>query len=188
MSRPFSWITRFDLAIDGWFTPLRGNPVPDRIFAVASQLGDWSLIWHLVSTAQALRSDSDAHRAQRLVLLIVAESLIVNQGLKRVFNRSRPGERPEISDQLRLPTTSSFPSGHASAAVFATVVLAEGDPTLRAVMVPLALVVATSRVYTRLHHPSDVAVGALVGWGLGHAATALWPAPHQQSTRRRSPT
>lgn len=188
MNHLLSWVTKFDLTVDGWFSPLRGEPVPDRVFEVASHLGDWSLIWHIVSTAQALRSDDDARRAQRLVLLIVAESLFVNQGLKRVFNRSRPGERPAISDRLRRPVTSSFPSGHASAAAFATVVLTEGDPAMRAVMVPLAIVVATSRVYTRMHHPSDVAVGALVGWGLGHAATALWPAPHQRIPRRTSRT
>ena len=188
MSRPLGLVTKFDLTVDSWFTPLRGKPVPDRMFEVASQLGDWSLIWHIVSTAQSLRSDDDARRAQRLALLIVVESLFVNQGLKRVFKRSRPGDRPAISDRLRSPTTSSFPSGHASAAAFATVVLTEGDPVMRAVMVPLAIVVATSRVYARMHHPSDVAVGALVGWGLGHVATALWPAPHQRHPRHSSRT
>lgn len=167
---PSAWVARFDATTDGWFEPLRGRPVPDKAFEVASQLGDWGLIWLMVTNVLAFRSDEDLARAPRIVAAIMAESIIVNQGIKRLFKRGRPGNRPLVSERLRVPRTTSFPSGHASSAACATVLLAEGDPAVRAAILPLAVLVATSRIYTRMHHPSDVVAGAVVGWAIGRAA------------------
>lgn len=170
----------FDEFVDQAFDPLRDRALPDRVFEIASHLGDWGLIWLIFTTAQALRSDADANRVPRLVTLFALESLIVNQGIKRMFKRGRPTERPEISSRLREPVTSSFPSGHASSAAFAAMVLTEGDPCLRPLVAPIAIVVASSRIHTRMHHPSDVAAGAVVGWLLGRAARRWWPDPHRR--------
>ncbi len=183
--RPASRVARFDAAVDDLFDPLRGHAVPDRVFEVASHLGDWSLVWILITTAQALRSDDDLRRTPRIVATLAAESLLVNQGIKRLFNRGRPRDRPAVSDRLRVPLTSSFPSGHASSAVCAAVVLTEGDPALRWLVWPAAALVATSRIYTRMHHPSDVAAGALTGLVLGKAIVALRPDPHRHQPTRR---
>lgn len=166
---------RFDGFVDGWFDALRGRPVPDRVFEIASHLGDWGLIWQIIACAQALRSDDDIARVPRLLTLFALESLIVNQGIKRLFNRARPDDRPDVSSRLREPITSSFPSGHASSAAFASVVLTEDDPGLRPVVLPIAVIVATSRIHTRMHHPSDVVAGAAVGWALGVLAKRVWP-------------
>ncbi len=179
------WVARFDTAVDDLFEPMRGHAVPDRVFEVASHLGDWSLVWVVATTAQALRSDDDLRRAPRLVATFAAESLLVNQGLKRLFKRGRPDDRPLVSDRLRVPLTTSFPSGHASSAACAAVVLTEGDPTLRWLVWPAAALVATSRIYTRMHHPSDVVAGALTGLLIGKAIVALRPDPHRSQSAPR---
>ncbi len=166
-------VAAFDARVDAWFDPLRGRPIPDRIFEIASHLGDWGLIWNFLAVALALRSDDDARRAPRLVTAFGLESLIVNQGIKRLFRRSRPEGRPEMAGRLREPLTTSFPSGHASSAAFATVVICDRNPRLRPIVTPLAVVVATSRIHTRMHHPSDVIAGAGVGWVLGRIALAI---------------
>ncbi len=69
-----------------------------------------------------------------------------------------------MSKQLkRQPITTSFPSGHAaSAAAFATGVALE-SPAWGAVVAPIAVSVAASRVYTGVHFPSDVLAGAALG-------------------------
>ena len=38
-----------------------------------------------------------------------------------------------------------------------------------------AAVVASSRVYVKIHHPSDVMAGAALGLGLGRVARRAWP-------------
>jgi membrane-associated phospholipid phosphatase len=37
--------------------------------------------------------------------------------------------------------------------------------------------VASSRVYVKIHHPSDVIAGALVGFALARLARRAWPFP-----------
>ena len=39
----------------------------------------------------------------------------------------------------------------------------------------VAAVVATSRVYVKMHHASDVVAGAALGALMGHAARSLFP-------------
>ena len=69
---------------------------------------------------------------------------------------------------MRRPSTSSFPSGHASSAVFAAMVLSGWDgPLLSILWFKIAAVVGISRAYVRIHHGSDVIGGAVVGVLLG---------------------
>jgi undecaprenyl-diphosphatase len=105
------------------------------------------------------------------------ESALTNGAIKSAFRRVRP--EPEIAEGplpygMRRPITSSFPSGHATAAFTAATILARtghGD----AFWYALATIVAGSRVYVRMHHTSDVVVGALVGLALGRAVQRFFP-------------
>jgi membrane-associated phospholipid phosphatase len=168
-------IRRFDTAVERAFDVVRGKPMADRVFYTASELGNHSLIWHLLATAQGLRRGGDLAGTIRLVSIMGLESAIVNGPVKSMFRRQRPvhdGPRPFT---LRQPRTSSFPSGHASAAAVFAVVAGEDDP-LAPVYVALATLVGTSRVHVRIHHPSDVLGGAVVGTVLGVALRVWWPA------------
>ena len=105
-------VEAFDQWADDLLERLRGNPNADRLFSAASRLGDFSVIWHLITAARAL--GSERARADALVFsaLIGAESLIVNQGVKRLFRRVRPTTSGDDRYAVRTPSTSSFPSGH----------------------------------------------------------------------------
>lgn len=104
-----------------------------------------------------------------------AESTIVNGPVKSLFRRNRPVSDVPRPHRLRKPKTTSFPSGHASAATVFAIVAGEDDP-LRRVYVALAATVALSRVYVRIHYASDVVGGAVVGAVLGTAWRRMWPA------------
>lgn len=166
-------VHRFDERVDGWLEHHRGNRVVARVFTSASELGDFSLIWHIIGVSRGLLDDDNANQAFVFAALIGIESLIVNQGIKRLFRRTRPTETGDPRFSVRKPSTSSFPSGHASAAFFAASVLTYwgGWPTAP-VWFAIALVVATSRVYVRIHHASDIVGGAVVGAVLGQIAIA----------------
>jgi membrane-associated phospholipid phosphatase len=173
-------VTRFDTAVERRVERRRGHPMLDRVMYTASDLGEFSLIWHLIGTGRALAPDRTPAHAVRLAALLGAESLLVNQGVKRLFGRRRPLREEPHRFRLRQPITSSFPSGHASSAAFAATVLAERDP-LWPLYAAVAATVATSRVYVKLHHPSDVAAGAALGVALGLLARRAWPA-HRAGT------
>lgn len=168
-----SVVSSFDDWADDQLERLRGKAVPDATFSAASHLGDFSLIWHIIGTVRGFSSDARADQAILFSALIGAESLIVNQGIKRVFRRVRPTETGDPRFPMRKPSTSSFPSGHASAAFFAASVLTHwGGARTAPLWFGAAGVVATSRAYVRIHHASDVVGGAAVGLALAGVAKA----------------
>ncbi|MFM7535495.1 MAG: phosphatase PAP2 family protein [Acidimicrobiales bacterium] len=163
-------VERFDAAADAAFDRLRGHRLADRLFYAASWAGDWSRIWHVLALVVAIVSPRRRRAMVQVAICLGVESLLVNQGLKRLFRRARPthdGKRPH---HVRTPSTSSFPSGHATSAVVAASLLSVTVPKGRAVWWPLAAVIAASRVHVRIHHASDVAGGVVVGAALAAAA------------------
>jgi membrane-associated phospholipid phosphatase len=166
-------IDAFDLRADQLLERVRGNPVADAVFVAASALGDFSLIWHLVGGVRGLTTEERAQEAFELAALLGVESLLVNQGVKRLFRRTRPTETGDARYEVRKPSTSSFPSGHASAGFFAATVLTSmSGRRMAPIWYGLAAVVALSRPYVRIHHASDVLGGAALGLALGKIAVA----------------
>jgi undecaprenyl-diphosphatase len=94
--------------------------------------------------------------------------------VKRIFRRERPTTSGDDRFDIRTPSTSSFPSGHASSATFAAVVLTSftGFP-LVIIWVAVACVVALSRVVVRIHHLSDIVGGIVTGAILGAIAVPI---------------
>ena len=166
-------VERFDEAVDAAMERVRGNPIVDRVFTTASDVGDFSLIWHATNIAIGL-VNRQPKRVVAFATLIGLESLIVNQGVKRLFKRSRPTTAGETGLEVRQPHTSSFPSGHASAATFAAGMLAPRVSRPFSALIRIAAsIVATSRAYVRIHHASDVAAGVLTGVALVAATRSV---------------
>jgi len=156
-------VDAFDERFDALLEPLRGNPIADRVFSTASHVGDFSLIWHGIGIVRGI-AKGRPDQVIVLALMVGAESLIVNQGVKRLFRRERPTQTGDDRLRVRRPTTSSFPSGHATSAAFAAMVLSGWDgPKVGMIWWKLAAIVGISRVYVRIHHGSDIVAGAIIG-------------------------
>lgn len=171
-----SAVDRFDDMVDSWFDRLRGTEPADRIMYAITELGDFGLIWVLLAWLRGLRSERDAVAALRLTGVLAAESVIVNGVIKNLFKRERPVAQEDRPHRLRIPLTTSFPSGHSSTAMVAGVLLAQRSsrPTKVAIF-GLGGLVAVSRIHVRIHHASDVVGGLAVGLGLGAIARAAFP-------------
>lgn len=172
----FDVVRRFDSAVDTAFDRLRGNPVADRAFYAITELGDFGLIWMLIGGVRALRNDDEIEEFVRLAVTMGVESVLVNGLIKNLVKRERPVVETERPHNLRIPLTTSFPSGHASSAMTAATLLGQGRRTAP-VYYALGLLVASSRVYVRIHHASDVVGGLAVGLTLGRIAKRVWPGP-----------
>jgi undecaprenyl-diphosphatase len=165
----------FDDAADLYLDRVRGSRLADRVMYGASELGDHGLVWMMLGAASGLRGGRHERSALRLLALMPVESAIVNGGIKSLFRRTRPVSSAPRPLPLRVPLTSSFPSGHASSAFFAATLLAEDDPALAPLLFAMAAVIAASRPYVRIHHASDVIAGAFIGTALAMLARRLVP-------------
>ena len=168
-------VASFDVAVDRAFDHLRGRVVADRVFYAASELGDFGLVWVLLGTVKGLRKGDDLAAALRMTAAMGVESVLVNGIIKSFFRRTRPPWEVDRPLKVRRPLTSSFPSGHATSAVSAAMMLSEDDEWWPLYVV-LAAVVASSRIYVKIHHASDVAAGLAVGVVLGMIGRRLLPA------------
>lgn len=181
-----SGIARFDARASALFDSMRGREPFDRIFYAATELGDFGLIWLLIGATKALRSDRDIQKAIRLFTLLGLESVVINGMVKSLFKRERPVIQEDRPYRIRIPLTTSFPSGHSSSAMLASFLLAE-DSRIGPAYFTLGLLVASSRVYVKIHHPSDVIGGLAVGSALGLLARRVWPIPEEGNSDRRKP-
>ena len=156
-------VAAFDAAVDRRFEAIR-TPAVDKVAYRLSSAADHSLLWHTCGAAVALARGGDLERAVRFSIALGIESAVTNGAVKSLFRRIRPAEYADIAFHhgLRRPVTSSFPSGHATAAFCAAVLLGGGP-----VLYGAASAVAATRIYVRLHHASDVVAGAAFGVALG---------------------
>ncbi|HUQ62023.1 phosphatase PAP2 family protein [Lentzea sp.] len=151
---------------------------PHPVIIAASLTARGGLLWLPVAGLLALAGrKTTAKRA--LTAAVVAMPL--GHLISLVVHRRRPqaAAMPAREALPEHPDSSSFPSKHAvTAAAFGTAT-ALVDPGAAVFVTPLALLVAYSRLRTRVHWPTDVlgglAIGALVALaqaGIGRSARA----------------
>lgn len=177
---------RIFLALSRW-----RSPVLDVVMPALTRAADHGVLWIAVAGAVGSLPSRRARRAARRGLVsLAASSALANQVGKRLVTRRRPdlGLVPHARRSPRVPTSSSFPSGHAASAAGFAVGVAVDSPALGAVTGVLAAAVAFSRVYTGVHHPSDVLAGLAIGTGVARVGARLLPpspGPAEPVTARR---
>lgn len=145
-------------------------------FAVVSRLGD-GVFWYVLMGVLALTQGAEG----RTAALQMGLAALLGVGLYKLLKQRLVRERPFISHADILCGTPpldrySFPSGHTLHAVLFTTLALAWFPQLGVLLVPFALLVAFSRVILGLHYPTDVVVGALLGWLIARGALWLHPA------------
>jgi membrane-associated phospholipid phosphatase len=111
-------------------------------------LGEHGLVWFAIAAA------SRRWDAARTVAIAYGANQLVKVAVRR--RRPRPEER-----LTRTLSDLSYPSAHAATSVAGARRLAETLPP--APLWALAAALAGSRLYLRVHHPSDTLAGAALG-------------------------
>ncbi|HLQ62410.1 MAG TPA: phosphatase PAP2 family protein [Candidatus Acidoferrales bacterium] len=104
---------------------------------------------------------------------LLASTTLTEGPLKTYFRMRRPFATQLAIEVGRRPVDSSFPSGHTAASFAAATALSSAYPGWRRPLFLAAGAVGVSRVYLGHHFPSDVAIGAGLGVGLGLVCVRL---------------
>lgn len=154
------------LRINAWS---RHSPVCG-FFGRVSRLGDYPA-WVVLGLVCVAYPGTDAIKFVAHVALTAVAGVLVYKLLKEYLVRERPFIRfGEIVCGAAPLDRYSFPSGHTLHAVSFTLLYGSYVPQLLWILVPLALLIALSRVILGLHYPSDVIVGAALGMLLALAS------------------
>lgn len=142
-------------------------------FAIISRLGD-GVFWYTLMLALPVLYGLGAVWVSLHMALVSLAGLIIYKWLKTSTVRVRPySYNNDIFQNVAALDQFSFPSGHTLHAVSFSTVLLHYYPEWAILVVPFASLVALSRVILGLHYPSDVAMGAFIGFSLASASIQL---------------
>jgi undecaprenyl-diphosphatase len=164
---------RVDVAL---YAAIAQTPTPalDGAMARLSRMADYSRL-SLVAAAVLATSGGRGRRAATMGLVSVGVAAsVVNLGVKPLGRRRRPdrvAEQVPVARHVRMPSSTSFPSGHSAAAFAFATGVGHVLPPAAIPLRGLAALVAYSRVHTGVHYPGDVVAGALMGTALAQLTT-----------------
>jgi len=140
---------------------------------VITSLGDTAMVW--IAIAVVMLFFRKTRNAAIVMLISLAIGYIVNDFvLKNIFERIRPfNENMDFkifleSINMELPSGFSFPSGHTFSSFNCAIILMCFNKKFGYFALPLASLIALSRIYLCVHYPTDVLAGVILG-----AVTAL---------------
>lgn len=173
MTRAQMIMARFDMAeyrLCRGFNRVSHPAALRKLFQAASWIGDgW--VWYALIFGLPLFYGRTAMRTSLVMAVAGLSGLVIYKVLKERLHRERPFIRhPGITLAMPPLDRYSFPSGHTLHAVSFTWLASERFPELAWVLVPVASLIAASRVVLGLHYPSDVIAGASIGAGLALTA------------------
>lgn len=163
------WLHQFHEADASVYAALAQTTTPalDRWMARLSEAANYS---RLSIASAALLSLVGGRRGRRAAAYglasVTVTATVVNLAVKPLTSRRRPDRAAEgvpRDRHVRMPVSTSFPSGHAAAAFAFATGVGHVTPLTAVPLRLLATAVAYSRVHTGVHYPGDVVAGSLIG-------------------------
>lgn len=141
-----------------------------RFFRVISRAGDGPL-WIALVLSMPVWLGSVGYDAALRMLVAGMVGLIIYKILKKFLVRERPYIGLVGIDCAMPPLDRySFPSGHTLHAVMFATMIAHYLPGVSLALAGFAALIAASRVILGLHYPTDVLVGASIGYAIARTA------------------
>jgi undecaprenyl-diphosphatase len=172
LQRLASWLTRYDGTLIAIVNRNFKCRLLDYLMPRITHLGgatatiSFLVIWYLFAPVN-LR----VWAIQGMIAL--GSSHVVVQLLKFFLPRLRP--YVQLHDLYTFPnplTDYSFPSGHSTAVFSIAMIFMYHMPISAVIFLPIAILVAFSRMYLALHYPTDVLMGS--GLGISFALLTIY--------------
>jgi membrane-associated phospholipid phosphatase len=171
-----SWLSEARSLDEAIYETIAVTPTPslDRLMRILSTAANYARLW--MGTAAAIAALGGRHgreAAAQGLISVAATSAVVNIALKRVGRRARPERATDlpVERDVGMPTSHSFPSGHAASAFAFATGVGHRLPVVATPVHVVAGLVAYSRVHTGVHYPADALAGAVLGTAIAQVTT-----------------
>ena len=142
-------------------------PLLDMLMPKITMLGNSGAVWILAAGGLLC---TKKYRKYGIILLagLAMGVLVGNVFLKHLIARPRPCWLDQsVPLLIAVPNDYSFPSGHTLASVIGATILTAADRRFGIIAIPLAILIAFSRLYLYVHFPSDILGAVILGLGIG---------------------
>ena len=176
----------FDWTILHWIQNTLVCPAMDFLMLKITMLGNGGAVW-ILSAVGLLATKKYRKYGAILLAGLAAGVLTGNLMLKPLIARPRPCWLDEsVALLIQNPTDYSFPSGHTLSSVIGATVLTKANRKFGIIAIPLAALIAFSRLYLYVHFPTDILGALVLGAAIGLAACAagdkIWTSLSQKGT------
>ena len=135
-----------------------------NFFKAISRLGD-GVFWYSLMAVMLFIDKTQALLPVLHMIVAGFTGTLIYKWLKARTLRPRPFNVHQQISLRSIPLDQfSFPSGHTLHAVIFTLVAIHYYPMLSLGLIPFTILIGLSRPILGLHYPSDVLVGALIGF------------------------
>ncbi len=134
----------------------------DKVMPVITYLGEVGFIWIVFAVILIIRKKYRRYGILMLIAMLLGV-LIGNLALKNIIMRPRPCWLESVPLLIENPTDYSFPSGHTLASVIGAIIMTAANWKNGFFAIPLAAIIAFSRLYLYVHFPTDILASVILG-------------------------
>lgn len=175
-----------EISLLNWIQQFR-NPVLDYFFSFYTLLNNHGEMW-IVLTIGLLCFKKTRTLGILCALGLLTELFFSEMFLKNMIKRVRPFAQNSIQLIIPKPNTYSFPSGHTASSFVIVSLFYLTKEKGRRLILALATLMAFSRLYLYVHHPTDIIGGILVGSFCGWLVLRLYNRYDQCTNHNRNRT
>ncbi|MDO6460250.1 phosphatase PAP2 family protein [Granulosicoccaceae sp. 1_MG-2023] len=177
MKAAISRINDLEIPLCLFFNSINRRRLINPTFRLISRLGD-GVFWYTLMALLPLLYGMAGVKASLNMGLTAMLGLLLYKLMKSATRRPRPYAYSRCVQQGNVALDQfSFPSGHTLHAVSFATVLVHYFPEWWVIAVPFTALVGLSRLILGLHYPSDVLIGALIGYLLAANSLLLFNPP-----------